>query len=102
MAQCPPSLVPFADTAIRLALPSLGIDDPKGYGGSKQAQEGLSASNMALITYLSDRMRIAKSQNDGVVCAMIGAWLTELHLHEREKGGSAGSTINESSVKLLN
>eukprot|EP00957_Ditylum_brightwellii_P175576 13368160-Ditylum_brightwellii.AAC.1 len=28
--------------------------------------------------------------------------LPELHLHEQEKGGSTGSTINKSSVKLLN
>jgi Pep3/Vps18/deep orange family len=49
-AQCPSSLKPFTETAIRLSLPKLGIDDPQGYG-TRQAWSALSNSNIALITY---------------------------------------------------
>jgi hypothetical protein len=83
LAQCPPSLEPFADTAIRLALPKLGIDDPQGYGGSWKARVCLESSNIPLITYLNDKMRIGSSNDDKMTCTMIGAWLTELFLHER-------------------
>lgn len=50
LAQCPVSLKPFADTAIRLALPKLEIDDPQGYGTQK-AWSCLAGSNLPLITY---------------------------------------------------
>lgn len=90
MAQCPPSLAPFASTSIRLALPMLGIDDPKGYGYSAKAKKNLHSSNLALITYLGDKMRVGKMNDDGVACTMIGAWLTELYLHERERSAGAG------------
>lgn len=83
LAQCPPSLEPFSDTAIRLALPKLGIDDPQGYGGSWKARACLESSNMPLIAYLNDKMRIGSSTDDKMTCTMIGAWLTELFLHER-------------------
>jgi homoserine acetyltransferase len=63
----------------------LGIDDPQSYGYSQKAKKSLGSSNMALITYLSDKMRVAKMNDDGVVCTMIGAWLAELYLHERER-----------------
>lgn len=90
MAQCPPSLVPFAETALRLALPPLGIKDtvqrPKGE--SSAAKEALEGGNIGLISYLTDKLRSAKSRNDGVACTMIGAWLVELYLHEREHNGS--------------
>jgi len=82
-AQCPPSLEPFSDTAIRLALPKLGIDDPQGYGGSLEARACLESSNIPLITYLNDKMKISSSNDDKMTCTMIGAWLTELFLHER-------------------
>jgi hypothetical protein len=85
LAQCPPPLAPFPDTSIRLALPMLGIDDPQSYGYSQKAKKSLSSSNLALITFLSDKMRVAKMNDDGVVCTMIGAWLAELYLHERER-----------------
>ena len=85
LAQCPPALAPFPDTSVRLALPMLGIDDPQSYGYSQKAKKSLSSSNLALITYLSDKMRVAKMNDDGVVCTMIGAWLAELFLHERER-----------------
>jgi Pep3/Vps18/deep orange family len=83
MAQCPPALAPFADTAIRLALPRLGIDDPQGYGHSAAAKVSLAASNVPLITYLSDKLRVAQMNQDRMTATMIGAWLTELYLHER-------------------
>jgi hypothetical protein len=82
LAQCPASLEPFADTAVRLALPKLGIDDPKSYGDSWKARSCLESSNLPLIAYLNDKMRIASSQDDKMVCTMTGAWLTELFLHE--------------------
>jgi hypothetical protein len=83
LAQCSSSLAPFSDTAVRLALPKLGIDDPQGYGGSLKARACLESSNMPLITYLNDKMRIGSSNGDKMTSTMIGAWLTELFLHER-------------------
>lgn len=87
LAQCPPVLEPFADTAVRLALPMLSIDDPESYGGSTLARDALK-SNIPLITYLSDKMRMSKNNNDKMTCTMIGAWLTELYLHERDLDSS--------------
>jgi len=105
MAQCPPALMPFADTAVRLALPMLGEGgdsnekqasfSPRS-GGSKlsspKANEALASSNMALITFLNDKMKAAKSKKDSMVCTMLGTWLTELHLQERERGGGSSSS----------
>ena len=82
-ALCPSALSPFADTAVRLALPKLGIDDPKSYGGSTKAWASLESTNVPLITYLADKMRVGKMNDDKMTCTMIGAWLTELYLHER-------------------
>jgi hypothetical protein len=93
LAACPPALEPFADTAIRLALPKLGIDDPQGYGGSVRARASLESSNMPLITFLSDKMRVGKMNEDRMTCTMIGAWLTELYLHER------GDRLSTSSLE---
>uniref|UniRef100_A0A7S1YDZ5 Pep3/Vps18 RING C-terminal domain-containing protein n=1 Tax=Grammatophora oceanica TaxID=210454 RepID=A0A7S1YDZ5_9STRA len=31
-------------------------------------------------------MRVSKLNDDSVICTMIGAWLAELYLHERERG----------------
>jgi vacuolar protein sorting-associated protein 18 len=90
-------LEPFADTAIRLALPKLGIDDPQGYGGSWKARASLEASNLPLITYLADKMRVGKMNDDRMTCTMIGAWLTELYLHERAER-LATSTAEASSL----
>jgi len=98
LAQCPPSVAPFADTSIRLALPMLGIDDPKTYGNSAKAKKNLNSSNLALITYLSDKMRGAKMNGDSVVSTMIGAWLTELYLHERERSGPAVATLGSQNT----
>ena len=94
LAQCPPVLAPFADTAIRLALPTLQIDDPQSYGGSAQARAALS-SNLPLITYLSDKMRVSKNNNDKMTCTMIGAWLTELYLHERDSSSSNNHALSQ-------
>jgi hypothetical protein len=80
LAQCPSILAPFADTAVRLALPSmLNLENGNSY--SPQAKEALQ-SNLPLITYLCDKMRVSKNNNDKMTCTMIGAWLTELYLHE--------------------
>ena len=94
LAQCPPSLEAFSDTAIRLALPKLGIDDPNGYGGSMKARQCLESSNIPLITYLNDKMKIGSSNDDKMTCTMIGAWLTELFLHERSEQLSS-AVVNE-------
>jgi hypothetical protein len=93
LAACPPALEPFADTAIRLALPKLGIDDPQGYGGSLKGRASLESSNLPLITFLSDKMRVGKMNEDRMTCTMIGAWLTELYLHER------GDRLSTSSLE---
>jgi hypothetical protein len=51
---------------------------------SHKANGALSTSNLALITFLTDKMKAAKSNHDSVVCTILGTWLTELHLQERE------------------
>jgi hypothetical protein len=84
LAQCPSLIMPFADTTARLALPMLGMEE----GNSIKANESLANSNMALITFLTDKMKSAKLKKDTVVCTILGAWLVELHLHERERDGS--------------
>jgi hypothetical protein len=98
MAQCPPSLVPFAETAVRFALPSLGIKDKRPIAESKMAKEALKGGNVGLISYLSDKMRSAKARNDSVACTMLGAWLVELYLNEREQG--TGLTMEAEKVEL--
>jgi hypothetical protein len=94
LAQCPPVLEPFVDTSVRLALPMLNIDDPQSYGGSALAREALK-SNLPLIAYLSDKMRVGKNNNDKMTCTMIGAWLTELYLHERDSSPSAKQALSQ-------
>lgn len=93
-SQCPAVLEPFADTSIRLALTSLGIDDPHSYDNSALARESLK-SNLPLITYLSDKMRVGKNNNDRMTCTMIGAWLTELYLHERDSFPGAKQSLTQ-------
>jgi hypothetical protein len=82
-AQCPASLEPFADTAIRLGLSKLGVDDPRSYSCSSKARLSLETSNLPLIAYLSDKMRVSSMNADKMTSTMIGAWLTELYLNER-------------------
>ena len=101
MAQCPHALMPFADTTLRLSLPSLGTTDSntddKHGSGSRKAREALASGNFGLITYLSEKMRAAKSRNDGVACTMIGSWLVELYLHEQGRGDSSNGRGRESA-----
>jgi len=104
LAQSPPVLAPFADTSIRLALPKLGIDDPSSYGGSAEARASLEASNIPLIAYLSDKMRVGTMNDDKMTSTMIGAWLTELYLHERGEhlgAPSAGGEIDSTQRAML-
>mmetsp|Transcript_14754 Transcript_14754/g.17176 ORF Transcript_14754/g.17176 Transcript_14754/m.17176 type:complete len:1477 (+) Transcript_14754:97-4527(+) len=82
MAQCPPELMPFAETSVKLALPMLGIGDSKT---SNMHERG---GNGGLISYLLHKMQFYKARNDNVACTMIGAWLVELYLHERERHGT--------------
>jgi vacuolar protein sorting-associated protein 18 len=89
LAQCPPSIAPFAETAIRLALPSLIGDANITARETKKAYDALKSGNTALITYLSDKLRTGKARNDNVACTMIGAWLTELYLYEQEDSPDA-------------
>lgn len=93
-AQCPPVLESFPETSVRLALPMLDIDDPRSYGGSELAHEALK-SNLPLINYLSDKMRVGKNNNDKMTCTMIGAWLTELYLHERDLSPSTKQALSQ-------
>jgi hypothetical protein len=90
MAQCPSTVMPFADTAMRLLLPMIGGDSNSDTTvistrkNSQKANEALSTSNLALITYLTDKMKAVKSNHDPVAGTILGTWLTELHLQERE------------------
>ena len=101
LAQCPPVLEPFADTVVRLALPMLQIDDPQSYGGSAHARASL-MSNLPLIAYLSDKMRVGKMNNDKMTCTMIGAWLAELYLHERDSSPSAKLALSQFLTNHVN
>ena len=98
MAQCPPVLKPFADSSIRLALPRLGIEDSSSLDLSPDALESLSTSNVPLITYLNDKMRAGRMKDDKMTCTMIGAWLTELILHEREDTMNANDGLRSGSA----
>eukprot|EP00934_Nitzschia_sp_Nitz4_P005927 Nitzschia sp. Nitz4//scaffold11_size288233//23736//27629//NITZ4_000731-RA/size288233-snap-gene-0.39-mRNA-1//-1//CDS//3329533945//5917//frame0 len=101
MAQCPPTLEPFADTSVRLALPMLNIDDPRSYGESALAREALK-SNGPLVAYLSDKMRVGKNNNDKMTCTMIGAWLTELYLHERDSATNSKQALAQFLTSNVN
>jgi Pep3/Vps18/deep orange family len=101
LAQSPPSLHPFADTAIRLALPKLGIEDSQGSGFSFHARKSLEESNVPLITYLSDTMRVGKMNDDRMTCTMIGAWLTELYLNERADRLTASSLRGQHATREI-
>jgi len=93
MAQCPSTLMPFVESSVRLGLPSLMNFDPTNNDSNS------TNSNVGLINYLSDKMRSSKTSNDSVACTMIGAWLVELLLHERELGGSMSSDRYNGSNK---
>jgi hypothetical protein len=95
LAQCPPQLEPFSDAAVRLALPKLGVDARDQL--SPAARTSLEASNLPLIAYLSDKMRVGAMNDDKMASTMIGAWLTELYLHERGERVSSAAALGDSS-----
>ena len=77
-AQCPSNVMPFADTAARLALPKLGLEETHCRKNSVKANLALQNSNMALITFLSEKMKSQKTKGNSSVLTMLGSWLTEL------------------------
>ena len=89
LARAPKSLAPFSETALRLCLPRLLGD------------EGAPSTNSALITYLTEtfgrlskqRLPSARSGDDNVQLAMLGAWLTELLLADRPLSGGKGDAV---------
>lgn len=89
MAQCPPAIMPFTETSTRLVLPMVSRDmnnqNIAPHNNSRQANHALGASNLALISFLSEKMKASKSHQDSVVCTILGTWLAELHLQERER-----------------
>lgn len=95
-AQSPSALVPFDTTALRLCLPSLGVKDAIEY--RNESKDELVCSNNALITYLTEKLRVSSEANDTMACAMLGAWLTELHLNEKER--SSNRNVQKQEMKL--
>ncbi|KAL7554204.1 hypothetical protein ACHAWF_018898 [Thalassiosira exigua] len=96
MAECPPALMPFADTAARLALPSLGASGPNSLpttsfpcrANPTRANEALAdGGNAALIAFLSDKMGSAPPGRS-VTRTMLGTLVTENLLEERERRGA--------------
>jgi len=43
-----------------------------------------SVGNTGLITYLTEKLQHATTHNDRMACTIIGSWLIELHMHERQ------------------
>ena len=103
MAQGPPTLMPFADTVLRLALPMFNFE-VAWKSESKKAIESLKRSNAPLMTYLSEKMRWVKANNDdAVVSSIIASWLVELFLLERRRildSAKASSTRSYSSLNM--
>lgn len=73
MAHYPSAVLTFSDTAVRLALPMIGGDNSNilPTNNSDVANEALGHSNMALIAFLTDKVKVAKSKNDNVVCTVV-------------------------------
>ncbi len=84
MAHCPPELMSFAETSTQLALPLL-------LGGKSSTRKDIRKGGNGLISYLLHKMHFYKARNDNVACTMVGAWLVELYLHERERNGTLDS-----------
>eukprot|EP00956_Cyclotella_meneghiniana_P021818 scaffold40285_cov72-Cyclotella_meneghiniana.AAC.1 len=101
LAQCPTALMPFADTAARLALPMLGLDEIHSRRNSTKANAALASSNMSLITFLSEKMKSPQSREDSSVSTILGAWVTELYMHEREKEGLSNEGYLSASSRQL-
>ena len=70
LATVPPVLAPFSATALRLALPALGLDDQMNT--SSAAHSALASSNTPLILYLMEKLRLASDANDSVQCVILG------------------------------
>mmetsp|Transcript_9411 Transcript_9411/g.13793 ORF Transcript_9411/g.13793 Transcript_9411/m.13793 type:complete len:1459 (-) Transcript_9411:270-4646(-) len=97
-AQSPAILSPFSKTALRLCLPTLNgvasdggntIDAATTADDVTKSLSGRTTnsntSNASTILYLTDKLRAASAKNDSVQCAMLGAWLVELHLHQQKQ-----------------
>ncbi|GMI44249.1 hypothetical protein TrCOL_g1423 [Triparma columacea] len=94
-AKAPKSLASFAATALRLCLPNL-------LGSAPDDTQTSPSSNAALIAYLTETFTKLNKQhqtsfkkpNDNVQFVMLGAWLTELLLADRE----ASSKNNDAAI----
>ena len=83
--------------ALRLLIPNLDFGNFDSNGSHGNDLEG--KSNSALIIYLMDKFRLAAGQRDSVQCTMLGAWLVELYLHEKEMEKSGYNSGSSSRVK---
>mmetsp|Transcript_18427 Transcript_18427/g.27970 ORF Transcript_18427/g.27970 Transcript_18427/m.27970 type:complete len:1266 (+) Transcript_18427:161-3958(+) len=83
LAACPPQLAPFVDTALRLAMVDNNATTPPA---------------AALIAYLSDKLR-ASGKDDPVLVTMLGAWMTELYLYEREQISNSNKQVGVTGTK---
>ena len=114
MAQCPDAVMPFANTSIRLAFPMIGGQDnnnqtsfPRSGGGkalSLKANEALASSNIALVTFLNEKIKGTKSQNDYMVCAMLVTWLINIPPPTATKASqrpTAGQSRPASPISVL-
>jgi hypothetical protein len=70
--------MPFDETAARLVLPMIGGISSNVFpkNNSSIANDALQNSNMALITFLSDKMKVAKAKNDLVTCTIVSMILS--------------------------
>lgn len=93
-AQCPPSAMPFADTAARLALPMLGLDETHYLNNSAKANIALQNSNMALIAFLTEKMKNQKTKGDSSILTILGSWITELVRQASNFNSKDSSVIN--------
>jgi hypothetical protein len=98
MAHCPVNLMPFTDTALRLAMPIFNFGVTL-YSESDKAFESLRRSNFPLITYLSEKIRCIKANNDdSMITSLLGSWLVELFLHERRRAIDSKSAIRSNTI----
>ena len=100
LASSPSVLAPFITTTLRLCLPTLHVSDNSQLSRSNKSNSNLARSSSALIIYLSEKLRVASEQSDTVACALLGAWICELILHEKEQ--SSYNDLYEQSSKLSN
>ena len=69
---------------MRLCFPSFNIGNGERSSVHDLSRNKLSKTSNALIAYLTDKLRLVSKQNDTVASAMLGAWICELILHEKE------------------